>query len=45
MKTGCTSDAANLDRFLAGLRRDHDVLTFDEIPGLTGSMTPARSPG
>ena len=45
MKTGCTSDASNLDKFLAGLRKDHDVLTFDEIPGLTGSMTPARSPG
>jgi hypothetical protein len=45
MRTGCTSDAAKLDAFLAGLRRDHDVVTFDEIPGLTGSTTPAPTPG
>jgi len=44
MKTGCTADAAKLDAFLGRLRREHEVVTFDELPGLTDSRSPARAP-
>lgn len=41
MQTGCTSDAAGLDEFLRRLCREHEVVTFDAIPELIGSTSPA----
>lgn len=48
MQSGCTSDESRLDAFLAELRVQHDVTTFDEelwVTGLLAETSPAPAPG
>ena len=45
MQRGCSSDPARLDEFLRRLRQKHEVVTFEDLPSLTGSTTPAPSRG